>query len=525
MQILSGMLLSFYYTATYFYSFDYVEWIMRDTYLGFFARYIHSNGASFFFFCIYIHFFRSLYYFSYLRPKLLVWNIGVVLLILMIVAAFTGYVLPWGQMSFWAATVITNLVTVIPFIGQEIAHFIWGSFSVSGITLNRFYTAHFFIPFFILFIMFAHFIYLHEIGSNNNLFIENTGDKAPFHPFYTWKDFFVVLFMSSIYFFIIWYVPNHLAHTDNYIEADPLVTPMHIVPEWYFLAYYAILRSIPHKLAGVIFMIGSLAILLIFPYMIKFWYKPSVWASQKDELFDPKVAYTFFLIGKRFNPFVQTILFWIFFINFIGLSYLGMMPVEKPYDSWGLFLTINYFGFFFFSFYLHSFYYWLEYWQMNDSRYAGMYAIILTIYKMIEKIFIKQKLRLYNSRGWPVTKYAPSEKERKERKERKRQEMEINNILCKHFLGRESEEYVKYKNLVKDQAISDQEFFDKIYSSKKNKDKFFEIDKDESCELKKVTRQKVASGYIVGENINSREYKEAVESSKKQQLTESENIV
>ena len=404
MQILSGMLLSFYFVANQFYSFDFVEWIMRDTYLGFAARYIHSNGASFFFFCIYIHFFRSLYYYSYLRPKLLVWNIGVVILILMIVAAFTGYVLPWGQMSFRAATVITNLVTVIPFVGQEIATFIWGSFSVSGITLNRFYTAHFFIPFFIFFLVSAHFMYLHEIGSNNNLFIENTGDKAPFHPFYTLKDFYVVLFMSSIYFFIIWFVPNHLAHTDNYIEADPLVTPMHIVPEWYFSAFYAILRSIPHKLTGVIFMFFSLAILLIFPYMIKYFYKASVWSSQKHEFFVPRIAWMFHVIGKRFNPFVHTILFWIFFLNFIALSYLGMMPVERPYGNLGLFLTFNYFGFFFFSFYLHSFIYWMQYWQMQDSRYGGIKTFFVTLYKTIIKIYKKNKKEVYASTGYYVKK-------------------------------------------------------------------------------------------------------------------------
>jgi len=407
LQLLSGMLLSFYFVATYFYSFDFVEWIMRDTYLGFFARYIHSNGASFFFFCIYIHFFRSLYYFFFLRPKLFVWNIGVVIFILMIVAAFTGYVLPWGQMSFWAATVITSLVTVIPFIGQEIAVFIWGSFSVSGMTLHRFYTAHFFIPFFILFLVSAHFLYLHEIGSSNNLVIENTGDKMPFHPFYTLKDFYVVLFMSCVYFFVIWYIPNHLAHSDNYIEADPLVTPMHIVPEWYFLAFYAILRSVPHKLLGVIVMIGSLAILLIFPYLIKYWYKESVWASQKDEDFSPKVAYTFFVIGKRFNPFVHTILFWIFFVNFVALSYLGMMPIQKPYDDLGLFLTFNYFGFFFFSFYLHSFIYWMQIWQMNDSRYAGMITFVITIYKMVEKVILSKKSQIDEYYGYNTRKYIP----------------------------------------------------------------------------------------------------------------------
>lgn len=415
-QILSGMVLSFYYVANSFYAFDYVEWIMRDTYLGFFARYIHSNGASFFFFCIYIHFFRSLYYYSYLRPKLLVWNIGVIILILMIVAAFTGYVLPRGQMSFWAATVITNLVTVVPFIGQEIATFIWGSFSVSGITLNRFYTAHFFIPFFILFLVSAHFMYLHEIGSNNNLFIENTGDKIPFHPFYTLKDLYVVLFMLCVYFFIIWYVPNHLAHSDNYIEADPLVTPAHIVPEWYFLAFYAILRSIPHKLTGVIFMFFSLAILLIWPYLIKYWYKSSIWVSQKNEFFVPKIAYTFFVIGKRFNPFVHTILFWIFFLNFIALSYLGMMPVEKPYSGLGLFLTFNYFGFFFFSFYLHSFIYWMQYWQMNDSRYTGIRTFFLTIYVTLKKNYIEYKERVYMERGIIIERPAPIVKEKKKRK-------------------------------------------------------------------------------------------------------------
>ena len=425
------MLLSFYYVATYLYCFDFVEWIMRDTYLGFVARYLHSNGASFFFFCIYIHFFRSLYYFSYLRPKLVVWNIGVIIFILMIIAAFTGYVLPWGQMSYWAATVITSLVTVVPFIGQDICAYIWGSFSVSGMTLNRFYTAHFFIPFFIAWLVIAHFIYLHKIGSSNNLVIENTGDKMPFNPFYTLKDFYVVLFVSSIYFFIVWFVPNHLAHADNYIEADPLVTPMHIVPEWYFLAYYAILRSVPHKLAGVITMAGSLAILLIFPYLIKFWYKESVWASQKNEDFDPKVAYTFFLISKRFNPFVHTILFWIFFINFIGLSYLGMMPIEKPYSGIGIYLTFNYFGFFFFSFYLHSFIYWMQVWQMNDSKHGGMKTFALTIYGMLKKVFDLKMAEIYEFYEFPKTHIEESDINKAKNKAWKMAEEEYNSQLPK----------------------------------------------------------------------------------------------
>lgn len=390
-QLVSGMILTLYYIPHEYFSYKFVENLMRDSFYGFYWRYIHSNGASLFFFCIYLHFFRSLYYFSYMKPKLVVWNSGVAILLLMIIAAFTGYVLPWGQMSFWAATVITNLVTVVPIFGNDIVITLWGSYGVSNITLNRFYSAHFFIPFAIFFIVCLHFYFLHKIGSSNNLFIENKGDKVGFHPFYTLKDFYVVLITFLFYISIIAFFPNHLAHSDNYIEADPLVTPMHIVPEWYFLTFYAILRAVPHKLTGIIFMFSSIAILFIFPFFIKYYYEASVWCVRKFDLFQPKNLLVYLKISKRFNPFVQSILFWIFFANFIGLSYIGMMPVENPYENLGLLLTINYFGFFFCSLYIHSFHYWMQYLEQLDKEFH-----ILNFFKKFSLIFKNLYFNLKN---------------------------------------------------------------------------------------------------------------------------------
>ena len=375
-QIITGLLLSLYYVPTAEWAFEFVEYLVRDTYLGWYIRYLHANGASFFFFVVYVHFFRSIYYFSYLRPKLAVWNTGVLTLLLLIITAFTGYVLPWGQMSFWAATVITNLATVIPCIGDDSVKVIWGSYSVSTTTLNRFYTIHFILPFVILSIIILHFMFLHKVGSSNNLELNNKGDKIPFHPYYTIKDVVNVLLFILLYVFIVRWGPNLLAHSDNYIPADPLVTPSHIVPEWYFLAFYAMLRSISSKKAGAIVMIMSIVILFIFPWNIRLDFKANIWSSDRFDFSDPKKVQEYVLLTEKLSPTLQKYFFWIFVADFIGLSYIGMMPAEKPYKEIGLLLTFIYFLFFTHTTYIVSFKDWLNSMKSNCREFSYELGIV-----------------------------------------------------------------------------------------------------------------------------------------------------
>src|SRR5918911_1753480 len=268
-MIVTGIFLAMQYTPHIDYAFNSVERIMRDVNAGWVLRYIHMNGASFFFIVTYIHIFRGLYYGSYKAPRELVWMLGVVILILMMATAFMGYVLPWGQMSFWGATVITNLFSAIPLVGEGIVTWLWGGFAVDNPTLNRFYSLHYLLPFIIVGVVVLHLIALHQHGSNNPLGIDRKGpqDSIPFHPYYTVKDLFGMFVFLIVYsVFVFWY-PNALGHPDNYIPANPLVTPPHIVPEWYFLPFYAILRSIPNKLLGVIAMFGSILILFLLPWL------------------------------------------------------------------------------------------------------------------------------------------------------------------------------------------------------------------------------------------------------------------
>ena len=276
-MILTGVMLAMQYTAHVDYAFDSVERIMRDVNHGWLLRYLHANGGSFFFIAVFIHIFRGLYYGSYKAPRELLWIIGVVILLLMMATAFMGYVLPWGQMSFWAATVITNLFSAIPLFGEGIVNWLWGGFSVDNPTLNRFYALHYLLPFVIFGVVVIHIWALHVHGSNNPLGIDTKGpqDQIPFHPYYTIKDLFglgvFLIFLAAFVFF----APNYLGHPDNYIPANPLSTPPHIVPEWYFLPFYAILRAIdfdflwivPAKLGGVILMFGSILILFILPWL------------------------------------------------------------------------------------------------------------------------------------------------------------------------------------------------------------------------------------------------------------------
>jgi quinol-cytochrome oxidoreductase complex cytochrome b subunit len=308
-MILTGVLLSMHYTAHVDLAFDSVESIMRDVNYGWLIRYTHLNGASFFFIVTYIHIFRGLYYGSYKEPRELLWILGVVVLLLMMATAFSGYVLPWSQMAFWGATVITNLFSAIPGVGESLVRWLWGGFAVGNPTLTRFYALHFLLPFIIVAVVFLHLIALHKNGSNNPLGIDTKkpGDKIPFHPYYTVKDLFGLSVFLIVFAIFVLYVPNYLNGADAYIPANPLQTPAEIVPQWYLLPFYAILRAIPNKLAGVIAMFGSVGILFLVP-----WLDTS------------KVR------SARFRPLYKWV-FWLLVIDVMALGWLGAHRPEGIY--------------------------------------------------------------------------------------------------------------------------------------------------------------------------------------------------
>jgi quinol-cytochrome oxidoreductase complex cytochrome b subunit len=320
-MIVSGIFLAMNYQPNAALAFDSVERIMRDVDYGWLMRYVHMNGASFFFIAVYIHIFRGLYYGSYKYPREVLWWLGVVILLLMMATAFMGYVLPWGQMSFWGATVITNLFSAIPLVGDTIVTWLWGGFAVANPTLNRFYALHYLLPFVIVGVVVLHIWALHIHGSNNPLGIDTKGpqDKIPFHPYYTAKDAFGLAVFMIVYLGFVFFAPNFFGDVDNYIQANPLQTPPHIVPEWYFLPYYAILRSIPNKLAGVIAMFSSILILLILPWLD-----------------------TSRVRSGRFRPVFKWF-FWIFTIDAFALGYVGAHPPEGWYLVLGRVATIWYF--------------------------------------------------------------------------------------------------------------------------------------------------------------------------------------
>jgi len=268
-MIATGVFLAMNYTANTTMAFDSVERIMRDVNYGWLLRYVHANGASMFFIIVYIHMFRGLYYGSYKKPRELLWMIGVVILLLMMAIAFMGYVLPWGQMSYWGATVITNLFSAIPVVGDSVVTWLWGGFSVDNPTLNRFFSLHYLLPFVLTGVIFLHVVALHITGSNNPLGIEVKGpqDTLPFHPYYTIKDSVGMCVYLLVFACIVFFAPNDFGHVENYIPANPLVTPADIVPEWYFLPFYAILRSVPSKLFGVLLMFGAIAVLFVVPWL------------------------------------------------------------------------------------------------------------------------------------------------------------------------------------------------------------------------------------------------------------------
>ncbi len=320
-QIITGVILSMHYTAHVDHAFNSIEHIMRNVNHGWLIRYIHMNGASFFFIVVYIHIFRGLYYGSYKAPRELLWWLGIIILLLMMATAFMGYVLPWGQMSFWGATVITNLFSAIPLIGDNITQWLWGGYSVDNPTLSRFYTLHFLLPFLIVGVVILHIVALHTHGSNNPLGIDKKGpqDSIPFHPFYTIKDLFGLSFALTIFFAVVFFAPDFLGHPDNYIPADPLKTPAHIVPEWYFLPFYAILRAIPDKLGGVIAMFSAIFVLFLLP-----WLDTS------------KVR------SATFRP-IYKVLFWIFLVDAVVLGWVGSKPAEGMYIIISRIATFYYF--------------------------------------------------------------------------------------------------------------------------------------------------------------------------------------
>ena len=321
-QIVTGLFLSFHYVPHTSFAFESVIHIIRDVNYGWLIRYIHANGARFFFIFIYIHIGRGIYYGSYINQQ--VWNIGIIMLFLSMATAFVGYVLPWGQISYWGATVITNLLSSIPYFGPSIVEWIWGGFSVDQATLNRFYSFHFILPFIILFFTILHLIYLHTTGSNNPLGLESDIYKIPFAPYYLVKDifgFFVFLFFFCI---IIFFYPNFFAEPENFIPANVLSTPAHIKPEWYFLWLYAILRSIPNKLGGVCLIFLALLILFAVPYL------------SYDRFYNKSFAHYNFLQS----------LFWFWIITIVLLSWVGAIPVEYPFIDLGFYLILAYFSFY-----------------------------------------------------------------------------------------------------------------------------------------------------------------------------------
>jgi len=323
-QIITGVVLVMHYTPQVDMAFGSVEHIMRDVNYGWLMRYLHMNGASMFFIAVYIHMFRGMYYGSYKAPREVLWMIGVIIYLVMMATAFMGYVLPWGQMSFWGAKVITNLFSAIPFVGPNVTTWLWGGYSVDNPTLNRFFSLHYLLPFVLAGIVVLHIWALHVPGNNNptGISVKSDKDTVPFHPYYTIKDGFAIVAFLVVYALFVFYAPNYMGDPVNYVPANPLATPAHIKPEWYYLPFYAILRSIPNKLLGVTAMFSSILILLALP-----WLDTSRVRSGK------------------YRPIFK-LEFWVFGLVCIALGFIGSRPPEGSYIVWGQVLTIYYFAHF-----------------------------------------------------------------------------------------------------------------------------------------------------------------------------------
>nr|YP_010311838.1 cytochrome b [Leptocorisa oratoria]YP_010315890.1 cytochrome b [Leptocorisa chinensis]UNA68536.1 cytochrome b [Leptocorisa chinensis]UNA68549.1 cytochrome b [Leptocorisa chinensis]UNA68562.1 cytochrome b [Leptocorisa chinensis]UNA68575.1 cytochrome b [Leptocorisa chinensis]UNA68588.1 cytochrome b [Leptocorisa chinensis] len=319
-QIITGIFLAMHYTANVELAFNSVIHICRDVNNGWLLRNTHSNGASLFFICLYLHVGRGMYYGSY--KLTMTWNVGVMLLLMTMGTAFLGYVLPWGQMSLWGATVITNLLSAVPYLGNEIVKWLWGGFSVDNATLTRFFTLHFLLPFMIAAMVMIHLLFLHQTGSNNPLGLNSNYDKIPFHPYFSIKDLMGMMFTLTMFSLLILLEPRMLGDPENFIPANPLVTPVHIQPEWYFLFAYAILRSIPNKLGGVVAMILSIIIITILPITNKSKFQTTA----------------FYPLNK--------LLFWTFITIMILLTWIGARPAEEPFITTGQVLTMMYFSYF-----------------------------------------------------------------------------------------------------------------------------------------------------------------------------------
>lgn len=323
-QIISGIFLATHYTPNMKLAFNSIQYIMRDIPYGWFIRYTHANGASMFFIIVYIHLFRGLYYGSYIKPREYIWCSGVIILLLMMGTAFTGYVLPWGQMSFWGATVITSMVSILP-KGQLIVEWLWGGFVIKDPTLRRFFVVHFILPFIIIGICLVHLALLHKVGSNNPIGSDYKGDFVSFYPYYAVKDMLAFSLFLIIFCYFIFYNSEYLNHPDNYIKANPMKTPLHVVPEWYFLVFYAILRCIPHKTIGILAMFGSIVILFFIPFINQ--------SIIRSTLYRP----------------IYQLCFWLFIIDCIILLWIGAMDIKyKRYLIISQFATIYYYLFFIF---------------------------------------------------------------------------------------------------------------------------------------------------------------------------------
>nr|YP_010945310.1 cytochrome b [Japanagallia malaisei]WMI45377.1 cytochrome b [Japanagallia malaisei] len=319
-QLISGIILSMHYTSNIEMAFNSISHISRNVNYGWLMRTMHSNGASLFFMCLYVHTGRGIYYGSYKMKK--TWIMGLILLLTTMATAFLGYVLPWGQMSFWGATVITNLLSAIPYMGDTLVKWIWGGFAVDNATLSRFFSLHFMLPFLISAMAIIHLMFLHETGSNNPIGINSNIDKIPFHPYFSIKDIMGFMVMITMLVSINLMEPYMMADPDNFTPANPMITPIHIQPEWYFLFAYAILRSVPNKLGGVMALFMSILILIILPFSMKMKFK-----------------------GIEFYPMSQ-INFWMYISTVILLTWIGARPVEMPYINTGLTLTLMYFLYF-----------------------------------------------------------------------------------------------------------------------------------------------------------------------------------